>query len=62
MFTANLDGTSAALLISQNLTDPYSIALDLVNNQIYIGDRRDHATQNYGAVGRVNMGNTTISW
>ncbi|GMH66000.1 hypothetical protein TrLO_g8835 [Triparma laevis f. longispina] len=62
VFTANLDGTSAALLISQNLTDPYSIALDLVNSQIYIGDRRDHATQNYGAVGRVNMGNTTISW
>ena len=57
---ANLDGTSASVLISNNLTDPYSIALDLVNSHMYIGERRDQGI--YGAVGRATIGNSTINW
>lgn len=58
---ANLDGSSASVLISKNLTDPYSIALDLVNSHMYIGERRDQG-QNFGAIGRANIGNSTIKW
>ena len=38
VFMSNLDGTTAVNLISQNLTDPHSIALDLVNAHLYIGE------------------------
>ena len=61
VYMSNLDGSSATLLINQNLTDPYSIALDLVNSHMYIGDRHE-AGSNNGAIGRANLGNSTIKW
>ena len=59
VYQSNLDGTGANVLISQNLSDPYSIALDLVNSHMYIGDRRETGhSEHRGAIGRVDLGNS----
>ncbi len=68
VYQSNLDGTLAVKIIDKNLTDPYSIALDLVNGHMYIGERnetgRPHTAQNpaYGAIGRAKLGNSTLKW
>jgi hypothetical protein len=65
VFMSNLDGTSATNIISQNLTDPHSLALDLVNAHMYIGEFYESNT-GAGAIGRAkilgNSSSTPIRW
>jgi len=54
VYTSNLDGSSASKFMIQNLTDPYSIALDLVNAHMYIGEMYEETT-GAGAIGRAKL-------
>lgn len=39
---ANMDGSGRTILVSENLTWPNGIALDVVTNKLYWGDARTH--------------------
>jgi hypothetical protein len=51
---SDLDGKNSQVLIQSNLTDPYAIALDLVNAHLYVGERYEDST-GAGAIGRAKL-------